>query len=280
MLEFKKYLRVGYYKGYFIALYVMAFVNSAYATEADIGVAPTLLVESSTELISADLSISNLPKTISLGWETEAEILELKRQLIEFNLVSSKTCMSWFYMRIGDRTKLFMLSPFDTGVLRLNNRNFDFRSLGSYLEASPTSANLNEIFRGPQFFYDRSKRVSLFFASIDIKSVVKSSKDTTCTFTKVKCRRYEFSTFPFVFHAPINEVIYTASRSERLAIKSAITKHVSFFAEDMCPHTSNGLMEVRHNHRMGETGDFFNSLTGGIAFNRDIKKALMEDLKK
>jgi hypothetical protein len=280
MFNIKKSNLSNYCKSSFVVLFVAAIFNVGYAAQPIIGVAPTVLVESSSEVIPSDLSASNLPKTISLGWETEAEILELKRQLVEFNLVGPKTCMSWFYMRIGNRTKLFMISPFDVGILRVNNKNFDFRGLRSYLEASSTSANLHDIFRGPQIFYDRSMRIPLEFFFSDINSIVKSRKDVACTFTNVKCRKYEFSTFPGVFLVPAENVEGQVIKAQRLVIKNAITKPVSFFAEDMCPKTSNALIEVSTRLRLGDTGEFINSLSGGIPFNRDIKKALIEDLKK
>lgn len=280
MLDDKKLHSANYYKSSFVAIFALIVFNTGYAAEPAIGIASTVLVESSSEVIHNDLSVSNLPKTISLGWETEAEILELKRQLVEYNLVGPKTCMSWFYMRIGNRTKLFMFSPSDVGILRVNNKNFDFRGLGSYLEAFSSSSNLNEIFRGPQIFSDRSTRIRLNFSFNDIKSVVKSRKDVTCTFTSVKCRRYEFPAFPGVFLIPAENIGGQVVNAQQLFVKSAITKPVKYFAEDMCPKTSNALIEVSTRLRLGDKGEFINSLSGGIPFNRDIKKALVEDLKK
>lgn len=278
MFEFGNYLKSGHYKSYFLAFCATTFLNIASATEAIIGVAPTVLVESSTELIPDELSISNLPKTISLGWETEAEIRELKRQLVEFNLVSPKSCMSWVYVRSNNKTKLFMLNMVKShGVLRLNESAFASRAFQSYFSKYIAPLDLREKF-------GKFDAVSMFGTRVHLnlgfEAKVKSSKNTTCTFTNVKCRRYEFSDFPITFSIPVNRIDGERVPHTQLKIKNTITKPVSYFAEDMCPNTSDGLIEAKHNYRMGETGELVNALAGGIAFNRDIKKALMEDLKK
>ncbi len=276
MSDIKKISSASYCKYSLLAVFATFIFNKAYASEQVIGVASTVLVESSSEVIPNDLSVSNLPKTLSLGWENEADVLELKRQLVDFNLVGPKTCMSWLYIRTAKKTRLFMLSLVGSGIVRINNENFESLNLGSYLHASPTIKSFNErIGRNP--IPDIEKRVSFNFG-FEVAS--KSRKNVTCTFTNVKCRRYEFSEFPITFGIPAEPIKGQQTKNTQLVVKNSIKTPVSFFAEDMCPHTSKALVESRQNHRMGETGDLFNALIGGIYFNRDIKKALMEDLKE
>jgi hypothetical protein len=275
MFDIKKLNFTNNWKSSFVVLFITAIFNVGYAAEPVIGVAPTVLVEASSEAIPSDLSPSNLPKTMSLGWGTEAEILELKRQLVEFNLVGPKSCMSWLYIRIGEQTRLFMLILVDAGVLRINNTNFESRYLGSYLSATPLITNLHEGFRGKGLIPDLEKRVRL---NLGFQAVIKSRKNTTCTFTNVKCRRYEFSKFPIVFGMPVERFEGQQVWSTQLVVNSVISKPVSYFAEDMCPKTSNALIEASTRLRLGDAGEFINSLAGGIPFNRDIKKALMETL--
>jgi hypothetical protein len=277
MFNIKKLNFANYCKDILLAVFVASIFNMANAAEAVIGIAPTVLVESSSEVIPNDLSISNLPKTISLGWETDAEILELKRQLVEFNLVGPKSCVSWLYMRIDEQTRLIMLILVDPGILRINNKNFVSRSLSSYLSATPPVANLYEGFRSRGLIPDLEKRVRL---NLGFQAVIKSRKNITCTFTNVKCRRYEFSKFPIAFGMPVQQVEGQQDWSTQLIVSSVVKKSVSYFAEDMCPKTSQALIEASARLRLGDAGEFINSLSGGIPFNRDIKKALMEDLKK
>jgi hypothetical protein len=277
MLNIKKSNFANYCKSSFVAVFALNIFNFGYATERIFGIAPTVLVESSSEVIANDLVVSNLPKTISLGWETEDEILELKRQLVDYNLIGPKTCMSWLYIRIGEKTRLFMLNLGGAGVVRVNNESFESRGLGSFLHASLPITNLNERTRGRALIPDTEKRILL---NLGFEVASKSRKNTTCTFTKVKCRRYEFSEFPITFGIPVERIEGQQTWNTQLVVKSTIKKPVSYFAEDMCPKTSKALIETAARLRLGDTGEFINSLSGGIPFNRDIKKALLEDLKK
>jgi hypothetical protein len=277
MFNIKKINFASYFRSSFVAVFFASIFNAAYAAEPIIGVAPTVLVESSSEVIASNLVVSNLPKTISLGWETAAEILELKRQLVEYNLIGPKSCMSWLYIRVGAQTRLFMLNLVGSGIVRVNNESYESRYLGSYLTATPVVANLNEGIRGRGLIPDTRKRISL---QLGLETIFKSSKNTTCTFTNVKCRRYEFKEFPITFSIPVEKSDVERAVNTRLIVNSAIKVPVSYFAEDMCPKTSKALIETSARLRLGDTGEFINSLSGGIPFNRDVKKALMEDLKK
>jgi hypothetical protein len=208
------------------------------------------------------------PSRITLDELSQAEVRDLHSQVAA--KWGSRKCLAWVYAVAGGHSKvvgMFMPWGWGGGALKINGQIRHGLADGykpQYQEAvgkSKLEIYVNSFEPSRSFFQDPKEpptgAKTLGISSSNIRTTKKSA---SCSLAKARCRQYTGN-----FHL---------SWGGSGASEAANYAEVELLVEDMCPATSEGLIEGAFIGRLGKSGDEISARKKGIPGNPPLSKAL------